>query len=719
MLPRMNACDARTRSLFTLVAFTAISITADFAGADDVFVRPDGPIATLADAQQEARRSGKNVVLHSGTYHLPRTLVFTAEDSGTEYRAAEGATVVISGGHPLALEWEPFKDGIMRAATPPGESIDQLFVDGRPQPMARFPNFDPTATRPKRLGAGANHEPDAPKFNGCSEDSTAAERVARWADPSGGYVHALQGALWGSVHYRILGKKADGTLDLEGGWQSNRPDKGAHEHFRFVENIFEELDVAGEWFHDATGHLLYYVPPAGVDLNAAIVEAVGLRHLIEFDGTKEQPVQSLTLRGLTFTATARTFMETKESLLRSDWAIYRGGAVFLRGAVGCVIEDCDFEHLGGNGIFVSGYNRDVTVRGCLIRECGASGVALVGEPKAVRSPMFSWGPGNPWSGGRPQLEIHEIDRTPGPLTDDYPARCLVKDCLITRTGRLEKQSACVQIAMAQDITVRHCSAYEVPRAGINIGDGCWGGHVIEFCDVFDTQLETSDHGSFNSWGRDRYWSGSQTLLKQINAAVPLGEFAMADAIKPNSLRNNRWRCDYGFDIDLDDGSSNYEIRDNVLLNRGLKMREGFRRIVTNNVLLNNTLHPHCWYPDSQDVFIHNIVMRPYLPAHMQTGLWGKEEERNTWGREIDHNLFTTTEADRTKFAAHGCDAHSLVGDPMFVDPSKGDFRVKDGSPALTVGFKNFPMDRFGVQAPRLRALARTPEIPVWKPSAKE
>jgi hypothetical protein len=29
--------------------------------------------------------------------------------------------------------------------------------------------------------------------------------------------------------------------------------------------------------------------------------------------------------------------------------------------------------------------------------------------------------------------------------------------------------------------------------------------VIEFCDVFVTVKETGDHGSFNSWGRDRYW----------------------------------------------------------------------------------------------------------------------------------------------------------------------------------------------------------------------
>ncbi|MBE3123473.1 MAG: PDZ domain-containing protein, partial [Planctomycetes bacterium] len=45
------------------------------------------------------------------------------------------------------------------------------------------------------------------------------------------------------------------------------------------------------------------------------------------------------------------------------------------------------------------------------------------------------------------------------------------------------------------------------------------------------------------------------------------------------------------------------------------------------------------------------------------------------------------------------------------DPAAGDFRVKEGSPALKLGFVNFPMDEFGVQKPELRAIARTPEMP--------
>jgi hypothetical protein len=52
-----------------------------------------------------------------------------------------------------------------------------------------------------------------------------------------------------------------------------------------------------------------------------------------------------------------------------------------------------------------------------------------------------------------------------------------------------------------------------------------------------------------------------------------------------------------------------------------------------------------------------------------------------------------------------------VADAQFVNPAQGDYRVKEGSPALSLGFVNFPMDRFGVQRPALKALARTPVLP--------
>jgi hypothetical protein len=285
------------------------------------------------------------------------------------------------------------------------------------------------------------------------------------------------------------------------------------------------------------------------------------------------------------------------------------------------------------------------------------------------------------------------------------------DCLIHLTGRVEKQTAGVEIDLAQNITVRHCSIYDMPRAGINIGDGCWGGHVIEFCDIFDTVKETGDHGSFNSWGRDRFWRPN---IDEVNAWVKQApELPLLDVVKPIVLANNRWRCDHGWDIDLDDGSSNYIITNNLCLHGGIKNREGFGRVVENNIMVDNGYHPHAWYDECGDIFRHNIVWTEYRPANMH---------RPPWGADMDFNLVqdfgATTNMPATQLQQQsGRDEHSIVADAQFIDPAHGVYRVKDGSPALALGFVNFPMDQFGVQKPELKAIAHTPQLPQSKMSA--
>jgi PDZ domain len=407
-------------------------------------------------------------------------------------------------------------------------------------------------------------------------------------------------------------------------------------------------------------------------------------------------VKWITLRGLTFRQAARTVMDTREPLLRSDWAIYRGGAIFFNGAEDCALEDSFIDQVGGNAVFVNNYNHRVAIRGTQIARAGASGICFVGDPQSARSPLFNY------------YQVHqlaEIDRTPGPKTGNYPSDCLVDDCLIHLTGRVEKQTAGVEIDMAQGITVRHCSIYDVPRAGINIGDGCWGGHIVEYCDVFDTVKETGDHGSFNSWGRDRFWRPD---IGEVNAWVKQApELPLLDTVQPIVLANNRWRCDHGWDIDLDDGTSFYIITNNLCLHGGIKNREGFGRVVENNILVDGGYDPHVWYDEGGDIFRRNIVWTAYRPAHMP---------RPPWGAEMDFNLVQNYGAMNGAPATQlqqqsGRDEHSIIADAQFIDPARGDYRVKDGSPALALGFVNFPMGRFGVQKPELKAIARVPQLP--------
>lgn len=673
------------------MAAAAVQLYVSPAGDDANPGTRDRPFATLAHARDVVRGMPKQqdqpiaMILRGGVYRLEDTLVFTAEDSGApgaevEYRGAEGEEAVISGGVELpGLRWTPYRDGILQAQVPPGFETDHLFVDGERMPMARYPNFDP----------------EAKYFNGSAADAFSESRVARWANPAGGFMHVLHSARWGGMHYRITGKDDDGALTYEGGWQNNRGSRW-HNEIRFVENIFEELDAPGEWFLDSAEDILYFYPPAGLDPASVSVEGVRLRHLVEFRGDETKPVRFISLRGLTFRYAQRTFMDNREPMLRTDWTVYRGGALFVNGAEDCRIEDCSVTQVGGNAIFVNRYNRRIVIRGCHISRAGGNGIAFVGDPEAVRNGLVGYGS---------RATYDEISKKPGPKSNNFPSESLVEECLIHATGQVEKQTAGVEIDMAMKITVRHCSIYDLPRAGINIGDGCWGGHLVEFCDVFDTVLETGDHGSFNSWGRDRFWG-----LRDVDLdAITLGDDAglpLLDVILPNILRNNRWRCDHGWDIDLDDGSSNYQIYNNLCLNGGIKNREGFFRTVENNIMVNDGFHPHVWYSNSEDVFRRNIVFEPYKPARMK---------KEKWGKEMDHNLLhSTTHSGPATVLAEGSgrDEHSRVGDARFLDPARGDYRVGEGSEALKLGFTNFPMDRFGVQVPALRALARIPVLPI-------
>ncbi len=658
------------------------------------------PVSSFDQAQKLARSLGVTktveVVFQKGIYYLPQTVVFTDEDSksggGTvTYRAEKEGEAILSGGSLLNLEWSPAGKGIYVAQVPENSTIDQLYINGVRQRMARYPNAIEGKNVFDTWDLNHSAAPDA------DADPLNPQRVASWQNPDGGYIHAMHEALWGDMHWLITGRSVTGDLQYVGGWQNNRPSP-MHPVYRMVENIFEELDVPGEWYYNAGTLQLYYFPNPDTDINNSKVEIVRLKHLIEFSGSKKKPVRFVHLKGFVFRHAARTFMDNKEQLLRSDWTVYRGGSVVYEGAEDCTLTDCEFDQVGGNTIFINNYNRRITIRGCYLHNSGANGIAFVGDPATVRSPLFRYG----------KQDYEKLDRTPGPQGDNFPQDCLVEDCLITMTGRDEKQTAPVQISMSSRIRISHCTIYDVPRAGINISEGTFGGHVVEYCDVFNTVLETGDHGSFNSWGRDRYWTPDINETCRQVAAEPSMPFW--DIVEPNIIRNCRWRCDHGWDIDLDDGSTRYRIYNNLLLNGGLKMREGYDRIATNNIIINNSLHPHVWFVNSGDTFKNNIVFTEYRPAIMDNAI----APDGKWGKEIDYNLFVCGKEQMTRFARNGCDEHSLTGDPVFKSASTGDFSVMPGSPALGLGFVNFPMDQFGVTKPSLKAIAKSPVIPVIK-----
>jgi hypothetical protein len=178
---------------------------------------------------------------------------------------------------------------------------------------------------------------------------------------------------------------------------------------------------------------------------------------------------------------------------------------------------------------------------------------------------------------------------------------------------------------------------------------------------------------------------------------------------------------------LDDGASNYEIYNNLCVGVSMKLREGGRRTIYNNIWVNGANSPcfHVGNEDNHDRYVRNITVMSTSGMRAEHDLdfsMGKgfgeiytliaPPARGRWLEEIDCNCFwsdlgefvarvTLRGGERRKYSLEewrqlGFDRHSVFADPMFVDPANNDYRVKPGSPALALGFRNFEMGTWGL-----------------------
>ena len=596
------------------------------------------------------------ICLKNGVYNLTEAILVKGENitiRGAENTVIQGCAKIDG--------WVDEGNGVFSAKTE--YNADALYIDGEKYQMARFPKYNPNVKI----------------FGGFSRDVLSKAKADEWKNPVGAYIHAMHRHNWGGFSYEVTGKDENGNLTYIGGWQNNRQ-MGMHSDFKYIENVREEMTEPGEWYFDKENKRAYVILKPEHTLNDA--EICVNSSFFVFKSCKNVSVENIKIR-----RAKRTFMLTDEPLLRSDWTIYRGGAIYFANSSGCSVSRCSLFDIGTNGVFVDGKNSNIAVSKCHFKDLGASGVCFVGKSSSVRSPLFDATKGQ---------SFLEIDKKRGPKSNEYPKSCTIEDCLIEHVGVVEKQATGVEISMSYGISVINTSIYDASRAGINISEGTFGGHIIDGCDVFDTVKETGDHGSFNSWGRDRYWHLSDLAQSEIYKYVHL------DNMSKTIIRNSRFRCDRGWDIDLDDGSSNYEIYNNLCLNGGIKLREGFGRYVHNNITVNNSIHLHVWYENSGDVVENNIIFTEYQPILMNNG----------YGKSINFNVLHSKNTKGIKKAPElekitGMDKNSVKAKCVFKDVRHSDYRLI--SPEIS-GFEDFPYE-FGVRYEPLKKLARTPLLP--------
>lgn len=307
-----------------------------------------------------------------------------------------------------------------------------------------------------------------------------------------------------------------------------------------VENVLEELDVPGEWFFNRTSRQLFFRPNAS-SIDSLFAEPAGasytipvLKTLVSIVGSQAKPVRNVTIRGVGFRDAASTFMDAWGVPSGGDWALHRGGALFMEGVEDIDIDACTFSRLDGNAVFLSRYTRGVVVQ--------RSEFAWIGD-----NAMATWG------------DTEGYDAT----ARAQPRGSKVLHNYVHDIGIYEKQSSGWGQAKACLSELRGNIMFNMPRAAINFNDHLGGGNVVHHNLIWNTCRESGDHGPINTWDR-------MPFLTDVRGQPSFDP--ATTVIAKNFIVSN-----YGgsMAVDNDDGSSWFDISDNLFyMSEGFKMDYG-------------------------------------------------------------------------------------------------------------------------------------------------
>ena len=671
------------------------------------------PLATLEGAREAIKKlkktsglpaGGVTVWIHGGTYLLSKTFTLGADDSGAKgapvvFRSCPGDKVILSGGRPIS-GFVAYKDQILKTDVSTqglkGVYFRQLFLDGKRQPLARYPNTDPA--NPITGGWAYVAGKPRPMY---ANDSLDSKRILKTKpEDRRHWINALEAEVfiyprfnwWNNIVPIESVDPSNGVITLSKDCSyAIRPNDRY-----FVQNLLEELDAPGEWYLDRTNSTLYFWPPS--PLSGKTLSAPALKTLIHLD----PGASGITFLGMTLEGSGGTAFEMKET-------------------TNCLIAGCSLHNIGdagGNGILIDGGKNNGAV-GNDISGIGRSGIVLQGGDRITLTPAGNYADNN---------HIHHI-------------------------GIYYKEGVGVELGGCGNIA-SHNLIHDGPRFGILFSGN---NLVMEYNHIHDVCLETEDTRAIYTGGRD--WIGSRGSVIRYNFIHDIYGFGQdkgkwvapffawgiylddntggVDVVgniiarcsraclhlhngRDNLIQNNIFLSGTRFQVEYSGWKSNesmwrshyptmvkgYEsvaaqpawkaMRNMQLSPDRAALTNGL--VMTGNQFFCNILD----YPDPSSVlyamrnvpfdhndFDDNIVYHHHLPLTISITPKDKNmgvspDQWNTW-KDL------------------GNDRHSVVADPLFQNASKDDYLLYRDSPAYRVGFKQIPTDKIGPYPEELRA----------------
>ncbi len=415
------------------------------------------------------------------------------------------------------------------------------------------------------------------------------------------------------------------------------------DHARYwVENSPDLLDAPGEWYLDKKTGVLSYKPLDGEDPGKIVAIAPALQEIVRIDGASRLHFQGITFSHADWSMGPKGYAD-------SQAAIDYHGAVCAQGAVGCTFEDCVVSHVGGYGIDLGKACRENRIVRCEVTDTGAGGIRI----------------------GETALRKDEADRTLGNVVTDSHVHDL---------GTVFPAGVAVWVGHSARNLLAHNHVHDTYYSAFSIG---W------------------------SWGYGP--SGAQENVIEQNLVHDIGRGMLADmggvytlgactgtAIRNNVFHDIRSSTYGGWAIYFDEGTTGVVAENNLAYrcsSNGFHQHYGKDNTLRNNVFALNR-EAQIARTRKEDhftlLFDRNIVY--WTEGALLAGDWGGDQFR--WEKNLFWSPAGTTGLPE-KWKEQGLDRESVIADPRFVDPEKGDFALRPDSPALRMGFRPIDVSTVG------------------------
>jgi tetratricopeptide (TPR) repeat protein len=376
----------------SVVLYVATDGELDDPGTEE---KPLGSLSQAVEKIRQLRRDNKigpggvQVLVRGGEYPVTESLKLTEADSGTAeapvvLRAYPGEKPVFTGGVTLkgfkpvddpeilrrlpeesrgkVVQVDLKKLGISQlppmgrrgygCTGPDAKPWVELYVDGKPQTLARWPNDGFVKIGKVHQAELKNWRQPPSGEAGIFEYQNEDSRQSRWTEADDAWLFGYWAYLW-AIDSRKIDRIDPVKKRIEMEPCSGYDYKKGNPYYVF--NLLEEIDAPGEWYLNRKTGTLYFYPPERFDESKARLSTLA-GPFIETLGTSH-----LRVEGLTFEMGCGNGAEVGdgESVLLIGCTLRRLGnwGVSIQGGKRHGVHSCDLAILGGGGVFLIGGNK--------------------------------------------------------------------------------------------------------------------------------------------------------------------------------------------------------------------------------------------------------------------------------------------------------------------------------------------------------------------------